>query len=231
MNTGGWVGFISPDSVDNYEIDVVIKSDNADDDVNGLVLAFNRVAGINNRLTFNVGMGGHPPHPAPLTIQTFTSAAVVLAQSTAIPWYPNPTFPTDGGWRGRFIRVKATRNGDNFKILTSQWNSLLLDPATTLEYTLPQTGTPAQFRGKKPWGFINISQAASYFNLRSFKGGQLYDIVVDVSTNKVYRYSNGGWSVLTGLKAQDVFGAPRTMVNTETGASFHLNADGTITAL
>ena len=64
-----------------------------------------------------------------------------------------------------------------------------------------------------------------------YKGGQLYDIVVDVSTNKVYRYSNGGWSVLTGLKAQDVFGAPRTMVNTETGASFHLNADGTITAL
>lgn len=231
LNTGGWVGFVSPDSVDDYEIDVVMKSDNSDDDTNGLVLAFNRTGGINNRLTFNVNMGGHPVHPAPLTIQTFTSAAVVVAQSSAIPWYPNPTFPTDGGWRGRFIRVKATRKGDNFKITTSQWDSLLLDPLTTLEYTLPQTGVAAQFRGPKPWGFINISQAASYFNLRSFKGGQLYDIVVDASSNKVYRYSNGAWSLLTGLEIRYVFSGPRTLVNSETGASFKLNIDGSIIPL
>lgn len=232
LNTGAWVGFVSPDATDTYEIDVVIKSDNADDDTNGVLLAFNRVGAVNNRLIFNVNMGGFPtPVTATLMIQAYAPGVTVLAQNAALPQFSNPNFPADGGWRGRSVRVKVVRNGDNFKITTSQWNSLLLDPATTIDYTLPQSGVAAQFRGAKPWGFINISQPASYFNLRSFKGGTLYDIVVDVSTNKVYRYSNGAWAVLPGLKAQDVFGAPRTMVNPETGAQFKLNANGTITAL
>lgn len=232
LNTGAWVGFVSPDATDTYEIDVVIKSDNADDDTNGVLLAFNRVGTVNNRLILNVNMGGFPtPVTAALMLQAFTPAVTVLATNNALAQFSNPNFPTDGGWRGRSVRVKVTRKGDNFTIVTSQWNSLLLDPATTINYTLPQTGVAAQFRGAKPWGFINISQPASYFNLRSFKGGTLYDIVVDVSTNKVYRYSNGGWAVLPGLKAQDVFGAPRTLTNSETGKSFKLNADGTITAL
>ncbi|MNG05435.1 hypothetical protein D3C84_886250 [compost metagenome] len=100
-----------------------------------------------------------------------------------------------------------------------------------MEITLNVTAGQAQFKGAKPWGFLNLSQSQSYFQLNSFKGGTLYDIVVDVSTNKVYRYSNGGWTVLPGLKAQDVFGSPRTMVNAETGAQFYLKADGTITVL
>ncbi|MNX80769.1 hypothetical protein D3C86_1124380 [compost metagenome] len=232
LNTGGWVGFTSLEAVDSYDVDVVIKSDNADDDTNGIVLAFNRSGNFNNRLYVSVNMGGHPAQPSSLLIGAMQNGVTTtLVTNPNLPAYSNPNFPTDGGWRGRSIRVKASRTGDNFKVVTSQWNSLLLDPATEMNYTIPPTGNPAQFRGKKPWGFINISQPASYFNLRSFKGGLLYDIVVDVQTNKVWRFSEGVWSVLPGLKAQDVFGAPRILKNSETGLSYKLNANGTITAL
>ncbi|MNU61461.1 hypothetical protein D3C71_506680 [compost metagenome] len=232
LNTGGWVGFTSLEAVDSYEVDVVIKSDSADDDTNGIVLAFNRSGSYNNRLYVSVNMGGHPAQPSSLLIGAMQNGVTsTLVTNPNLPAYSNPNFPTDGGWRGRSIRVKASRTGDNFKVVTSQWNSLLLDPATTMNYTIPPTGNPAQFRGKKPWGFINISQPASYFNLRSFKGGLLYDIVVDVQTNKVWRFSDGVWSVLAGMKAQDVFGSPRTLTNSETGLSYKLNANGTITAL
>lgn len=230
LNTAAWVGFVSPDATDTYEIDVVIKSDNADDDVNGLVLAFNRVGNINNRLSVQLHQGGLGPAAShSITIAGSTSATLVLNDFAGRK--SNVAFPSDGGWRGKFSRVKVTRKGDNFKVLSSQWNSLLLDPASLMEVTLDSSPAQSQFKGAKPWGFLNSSQPASYFTLNSFKGGTLYDIVVDVSTNKVYRYSNGGWAVLPGLKAQDVFGAPRTLTNSETGKSFKLNADGTITAL
>ena len=230
LNTAAWVGFVSPDATDTYEIDVVIKSDNADDDANGLVLAFNRVGNINNRLSVQLHQGGLGPAAShSITIAGSTSATLVLNDFAGRK--SNVAFPSDGGWRGKFSRVKVTRKGDNFKVLSSQWNSLLLDPASLMEVTLDSSPAQSQFKGAKPWGFLNSSQPASYFTLNSFKGGTLYDIVVDVSTNKVYRYSNGGWAVLPGLKAQDVFGAPRTLTNSETGKSFKLNADGTITAL
>jgi hypothetical protein len=230
LNTATWVGFISVDATDAYEIDCVIKSDDPDDDTNGIVLAFNRVGGINNRLTLNLNQGGNAP-AASHSINTYGTYNTTIKLNDFAGRMSNGAFPTNGGWRGKFSRVKVTRKGDNFKVLASQWNSLLLDPASKMEFALDGTAAQSQFRGAKPWGFINFSQAKSYFQLNSFKGGLLYDIVVDASTNKVYRYGVGGWAELPGLKAQDVFGAPRTLTNAETGLSFKLNANGTITAL
>lgn len=108
---------------------------------------------------------------------------------------------------------------------------MVLDPTSLIEYTLTSSALDQKFKGPKAWGFCNISQAKSFFKLNDFSGGKLYDIVVDVQTNKVYRFDNNAWSVLPGVKAQDIYGEPRTLVNSQTGKSFRLNTDGTITAL
>lgn len=54
---------------------------------------------------------------------------------------------------------------------------------------------------------------------------------VDASTNKVYGYLNGAFRIITGLTAQDIFGAPRTLINPTTGLKFRLELNGSITQI
>ncbi len=230
VNSATWNGFISPDLVDSYELDVVIKSDNADDDTNGIILAFNRENNINHRLILALNQGGNAP-AASHSIGLYSTSTQHLVLNDFAGRKSNAAFPTDGGWRGKFSRVKVTRSGNYFKVLASQWNSLVLDPASLMELTLDDTALQAQFKGPKAWGFINYSQSQSYFTLRSYKGGPLKDVVVVAATGAVYFYGSNGWELIVGTTAKDVFGYPRKLTNPETGASFQINANGTITAL
>lgn len=230
VNSATWNGFISPDVVDSYELDVVIKSDNADDDTNGIILAFNRENGVNHRLILALNQGGNAP-AASHSIGLYSTSTQHLVLNDFAGRKSNAAFPTDGGWRGKFSRVKVTRSGNYFKVLASQWNSLILDPASLMELTLDDTALQAQFKGPKAWGFINYSQSQSYFTLRSYKGGPLKDVVVVAATGAVYFYGKSGWELIAGTTAKDVFGYPRKLTNPETGASFMVNANGTITAL
>lgn len=54
---------------------------------------------------------------------------------------------------------------------------------------------------------------------------------IDASTNKVSAYLNGAFRVIAGLTAQDIFGAPRTLVNPTTGLKFRLELNGSITQI
>lgn len=54
---------------------------------------------------------------------------------------------------------------------------------------------------------------------------------IDASTNKVSAYLNGSFRVIAGLTAQDIFGAPRTLVNPTTGLKFRLELNGSITQI
>lgn len=54
---------------------------------------------------------------------------------------------------------------------------------------------------------------------------------IDASTNKVYGYLNGAFRVITGLTAQDFYGAPRVIVNSTTGHKFRLELNGTISQI
>lgn len=230
VNSATWNGFISPDVVDSYELDVVIKSDNADDDTNGIILAFNRANGVNHRLILALNQGGNSP-AASHSIGLYSTSTVHLKLNDFAGRMSNAAFPADGGWRGKFSRVKITRSGNYFKVLASPWNSLVLDPASLMELTLDDSALQAQFKGPKAWGFINYSQSQSYFTLRSYKGGPLKDVVVVGNTGAVYFYGKNGWELIVGTTAKDVFGYPRKLTNPETGASFMINADGSITVL
>jgi len=54
---------------------------------------------------------------------------------------------------------------------------------------------------------------------------------IDASTNTVYGYQNGSYRLLSGLKAQDIFGSPRIVVNPVTQLQFRLNTDGSVSQL
>lgn len=54
---------------------------------------------------------------------------------------------------------------------------------------------------------------------------------VDASANKVYGYLNGAFRIIAGLTAQDIFGAPRTLINPTTGLKFRLELNGSITQI
>lgn len=54
---------------------------------------------------------------------------------------------------------------------------------------------------------------------------------IDASTNRIYAYLNGSFRLITGLTAQDVYGAPRLITNPTTGHKFRLEINGTISQL
>ena len=54
---------------------------------------------------------------------------------------------------------------------------------------------------------------------------------IDAANNRVYGYLNGAFRLITGLVAQDIFGAPRILNNPTTGLKFRLELNDTITQL
>jgi hypothetical protein len=237
LNTATMVGFVSKESVESYEHDVVVQSTNADDDVIAICLAVvNDVANSQvHTLNLVVQQGGWALVGSPLAshcIEVDTNQAGRRKRVTQNNFAGVNSNSSGGtGWSGRYSRCYIRRQGNKFTILASKWNSLVLDPTSLMEFTLDDKPELAQFKGPQKYGYGAFSQAASFFSNIKFVGGLLQNTVIDASTNQVYRYVVGtGWTLVSGIKAQDVFSAPRKLTAAEGGAVYLLNADGTITA-
>lgn len=234
-NTADWNGFISPELLDNYELDIVIKSSNTDDDTNGLVLSFQREGTTNHLLTLNVNQGGTNP-PASHSINIMQGASIVstLASTDFAGRNRNGgggTGTDANGWNGRFTRVLVVRSGDTFTVQASNWNSLVLNPVSLMTVTLDSTAQHSRFKNKRAWGFINYSQAGSSFEILGIRGGIDYSIIIDAQSGKIYRYTGTNWVEMIGIDLKTLFGAPRNILNPETGKLFRLNVNGSLTFL
>lgn len=63
VNSTGIVGFVSPDSHEYYDFDVIVSSDNSDDDNIGLCAAYAMVDGVEHVITVMRTPGGSQTHP------------------------------------------------------------------------------------------------------------------------------------------------------------------------
>lgn len=226
INSDSFLGFVSPESVDNYDHEVILRSNNADDDINGVIMAFTRQGNTNYSLGVVL--------KCDLTNNTSGTPAnnLSIAVNTAAPLVQVDGDNILGGWRNQFKRIKVLRRGDIFTVYASRWNQMAFDPTLTMTLDLNSSPSLAIFKGPKPYGYSNFSQPQSYFSGIKYYGGVLKDVIIDALNNRVYRYTVGtGWGLVTGLRAQDIFGSPRILVNVADSKKYMLNKDNTITAL
>lgn len=218
-------GFVSLDSLENYDLAVTLQSDNADNDDIGVILAASVTGNNIDQLSVFVNRGGDG---APFTSgrnQVIYNAAGTGSKVIAA----SNTLGATGGWNNNFIRVFVKREGDIFTVRISDWNNTTPNEASKMIIDLKSDALLTKFKGPKPYGYITYSQAGAYFKDISLSGGVLQDVLADAATGQVWRYMDGVWGVLPGLTAADIYGAPRNIKDSKTGKIYHIAIDGSMT--
>jgi hypothetical protein len=227
LNSTTFLGFVSKEAVDYYDHEALLQSTNADDDWNGLLLAFQHDGTISYSLSATVcrdGRNGLGDEPAVNLNLRYNWGTVIDGN--------NNNNERGGGWAGQRKWVKVSRRGDQFTVYFSRWNQDTYDPTLTMTLDLNSNPLFERFKGPQRYGYCNLSQAGSTFSRIKYFGGILRDTIINASTNQVYRYTpETGWQLIPGLTAQEVYGAPRLLTNPDTGKQFQLNIDGSITIL
>lgn len=234
LNTVGFMGFVSDDLVDYYDHAVTLKSDAADDDGNGLILAFSREDGINHMLIamVNTGYNGHGGRD----VAGAANVSIIYKAGGAGQVYGTILKSSNLddvkiNWLGRYKRVSVQRRGDTFNVKFSLWNTLTYAEELNLSVNLDDHVELERFKGPKNYGYYNHSQANSYFLDVDYYSGLLRDIIIDARSNKVYKYRIGtGWELLPDVTPHGVYGTPRELISPN-GSRFLLNKDGTVTTL
>lgn len=227
LNSSTFLGFVSDEMVDYYDHECLMQSTNADDDWNGLLLAYIYKDGISYSLSATAcrdGRNGVGDEPAVNLNIRYNWGTIISGN--------NNNNERGGGWVGQRKWIKVSRRGDQFTVYFSRWNSDVYDPTLTMEVNLNDEPRFEIFKGPQRYGYCNISQSGSTFSKIKYFGGILRDTIIDAAKNEVYRYDTAnGWQKLPGVKAQDIYGAPRVLTNPDTGKSYRLETNDTITAL
>ena len=234
---GVYNGFVSPQSYDTYTHEVTLWSLDPDNDMVGVMIAYDTGGGAGT-LHVDRTAGGWAPNQG---------WGLMVGKTVLVNLNINGT---GTGWSGRASRVKVIRQGDLIQVYCTNWMTSAAsfftppayNPDSLIEIDLSTTtnnirysvgGTPmtasadlTRFRGAHPYGYVNESQAlTSYIDVR-FDGGIQSDVLVYLTSkqpglniwddSEVWRYTSGSWN-LTSESVQDVFGFVRPVTEPGTG--------------
>lgn len=237
-NTALYAAFVSDEKPTTYDLETTLKSDNGDNDFNSVVMAFYRDPNTNLNHTLDVVVnrtgavwGGNIDPNQYVAINFGAMTAAPNARFKVLKFVTLPGDVVGPGWSGTFKRVKVSRRGDNFTVLVSRWGETAYDPTSKMTFNLNDDPLMAVFKGGSAFGYGSMSQPVSYFKDVVIKTGLQRNLILDMRLNQVYQYIDSSWVLIPGLSVNSVYGSPRKIISYETGAQYHLNVDGTITAL
>ncbi len=234
-NTDNWNGFLSLKKYDRYDHECTIGSSNSDDDWNGVVIAHNWSNNVNNLLFVNVSTANNLENTITSPYSTSIIGHYSASNLRTSPdfFIPNPSDPRlSAGWSGRTKRIRAIRRGDDITVDVSDWNSQEYSPPKQIKFNLNDDPSLSIFKGPQSYGYINLSQAGTYYKDLFFDGGERTDTITYAPTGEVYTYNPiTGWVVEQGLSLTQIYGAPRELISETTGQRFMLNVNGTITPI
>lgn len=212
VNSVSTIGFISPQNVRNFDLDVTVGSTDADDDLIGLIACAGYVNTANGnelrkidyfRSTGGSGTGQcryNAGYPGSFTIASRNIAfkwgnGNYGASATAAGYNSGTTWTDKTGWKyfpsGTRIRIERRNNIINIK--ASDLNEDTLLPASEVIIDLSTDARFSSFLGGARYGFICHSQLDSYWKINSFTD---YDkVIVDIANDKVYIYNGTDWVV------------------------------------
>lgn len=231
VNSRNYIGFVSPNKFDNYQLSATLTSTNNDDDTIALVIAYVRDDLNNKAYTLSAvrTQGGNvPSNGFGIMYNINQSDAQLLTTDTSVGGV-NTNALGGNGWSGRYSRVQVQRNGDIIKVMASPWNSLTLEPTSLLEIDLSSDPKLSVFQGEQYYGFAAYSQQDSSFTDIEFSAGTNLNqsIIYDLANNKIYEYVGGVW-VESVVNLADELGYPREVYNPQTNKTYIIDEFGNI---
>jgi hypothetical protein len=230
MNTGSMCGLISPYEFSEYVFDMIVKSNSADDDSIGMVLAFKTVGGAETTLVCGVTTGGYTWDSYSTTALPSMYIVVNLNQGVgrglSLIFQKELGLPRSGFNGGAAvaggIRITAKRLPNDTMEVEVRKPDGTYWPAGEIKWT---GAIPDPFKGKAAFGYYSLSQPnTTYDNL--IIPTPKTDII-DTRNQDLHRWNNTTqtWSVVG--KSGAVLPRGRIYKNTETPYwSYFLDMDG-----
>lgn len=235
-NVPGTELIVSPIKISSYVLDVILTSEDRDDDYIGMVAAADVFDGDKVRfLAFwvNAGQTHSGTTVRRLTARYgdetngdyrhFGGIGEYLDGNSLIASHRNG----DGGdgWSGKTIRMRIARNGPLVSCTISDWDSNVLIPETEIVINLselPRDG--ASLAGASRYGFATNSQADSTYLNYSIRSSDIEDdtSIYSEDENKRWVFSGGDWS--QSGTAYDDFSDVDRVVNRLTREIFNVNS-------
>lgn len=242
VNSAQLTGFISPDSYDNYTMEVELSSTDGDDDAIGLMLAFTEEAGIPFSLVLyrnaGSGIGGWPlvvnMNPGPVA-----DGARWVARVSGTLHYPdgNPIgtngfdgLTNHGGWNTLgVIRVKVERSSTQIKVWTTDKGTpTVYDDANSFTIDLTAAADLKRFQQPCKIGYIAQSQNSSSFKVYQAPGSNVP--IVDSRDGSMWKYEDRVWKQYLKGSAQVIAEFPqgRLFSSTVDKRMYFTNLDGVL---
>jgi hypothetical protein len=235
-NTGSFNGFLSPQTYDEYTHEATLWSEDTDNDLNGIAIAYDTGGGSGVLYVGRTQSGFTPSQ----------GWGLVDGNTLLVNFNVDPLV---NQWGGRATRVRIVRQGDIIQCWTAAWETNKANffspppfhPDSLITIDLSQTtnnityGPSAltasrdltRYRGPKQFGYVNWSQRHSSFIDVDFDGGVETDLLIllqdqDPTENiwydsEVWRFDTPTLSwVMTAETIQDALGFVRTATNPDT---------------
>jgi hypothetical protein len=226
INSNGFIGFVSLDKYDKYTHEVTLSSTDGDDDMIGAMIAYYKDPTTGKIYTL------HATRSTKLDAQGGNGPAWGIvynwAQSDQTILYQTDSIKANLGWStAGATRLRITRNGDIVTCETTAFGNVTtyLDSyKQTID--LSSNSILEKFRGPKQYGYCCMSQAASTFSNVVFS--DISSMIFDLSTNKVYTFKSGAWSIDATKTVMSEVGPGKLISNPNTGKLFFIKDENNI---
>lgn len=230
INSGSYIGFISPDKYDNYDLEVTLSSTDGDNDAIGVVVAFTKDDSGREYTLSVIRSRGFDSHVLVENYQTqYTLVYNYCRSDEKMISYVSISSDTQGGWSDipNGIRLKVVRNGDSFKIYTSDMNSTIIDSATEMSVDLNSDSLLTKFKGVCSYGYSCLSQFNASFS--DIKLDKDIKYIYDSRNNETWvADSSGTWNIDTSIQASSNIGIGKFVFNEATKKLFYINGTNDI---
>lgn len=219
VNSSYPTGFISPNKYDNYILESTFSSTANDDDMIGLVIAFNRLTDTNQYLTVCRAPGGvNPPDGGMFYIRYFYGSTNKYLKSTS-----TLVNNAKGNWSNvGSTRVRVERTKTGIICSATPFGSVDLNNSTSLILNFDDYSELSFCESPCNYGFVCWSQQYSSFTDVDFRGGDVDgSTAYVVNPNSVYKYVNDSW-VKQSSTIQQGLGWPRTVTGVTTNKVYEI---------
>lgn len=185
INSATNLGLVSQEKLDYFTLEANCCSNNADDDLIGLIICYKRDLSINkaivayrsNYLTANWRL---------LYLEDNSLVQLVNNSSALTKGFQNPD---KQGWKASGpTRIRIERTKNIVSAVTSSFGSTELLESTRITFDLTSNSKTQAFLDPCSYGYITYSQADTYYNDIVLTGGKT-ETIYDLVNNKKYDYN------------------------------------------
>jgi hypothetical protein len=212
LNTGSFVGFISPKGFSNYVHTLTLSAASGDNDFIGTVIAFmedslhmipNQAYGLDPN-TYKVNVTDSLiPRQHTLTLirerQNVSKSYIVyydynLPTQRTIVNGSAGVYQTTAAWSGVTVDVSVVRRGDTITANTTNYSDAPGGKGSMshpLTFNLASDTSLIKFRGAKPYGYAAWSQDNATFTNINFSGSD--NLIFDLRNGNTYKFTDLGY--------------------------------------